>query len=85
VRFQVLTAASIKIRAFWVVAPCSLVGLDRRFRGAYCLHNQGDDIHRSTPTRLNGATSQKTIIFIGLSDNVWTMRHTGNGQSSSYF
>jgi hypothetical protein len=27
-----------KIIAFWDVAPCSLVGLDRRFRGAYCLN-----------------------------------------------
>jgi len=22
-------------------APCSVVELDRRFRGTYCLHNQG--------------------------------------------
>jgi hypothetical protein len=34
VRFQVLTAASMKIRAFWNVAPCSLLGVCRRFRGA---------------------------------------------------
>jgi hypothetical protein len=27
---------------FWVVAPCSLVEIDRRFRGASCLHHQGD-------------------------------------------
>jgi hypothetical protein len=40
VRFQVLTAASMKIRAFWDVAPCSLIGVDRRFRGLYCLHHQ---------------------------------------------
>jgi hypothetical protein len=26
----------------WDIAPCSLIGVDRRFRGAYCLH-QGDD------------------------------------------
>jgi hypothetical protein len=32
----------MEIRALWDVAPCSLVGLDRRFRGAYCLHYQGD-------------------------------------------
>jgi hypothetical protein len=43
VRFQVLMAASMKIRAFWDVAPCSLVGIDRRFRGAYCLHHQDED------------------------------------------
>jgi hypothetical protein len=27
---------------FWDVAPCSLVEIDRCFRGAYCLHHQGD-------------------------------------------
>jgi hypothetical protein len=41
VRFHVLTAASMKMFVFWDVAPCSLVEIDRRFRGAYCLHNQG--------------------------------------------
>jgi hypothetical protein len=33
VRFQVLTTVSMEIRASWDVAPCSLVGVDRRFRG----------------------------------------------------
>jgi hypothetical protein len=37
VSLQVLTAASMKMRVFWNIAPCSLVGVDRRFRGAYCL------------------------------------------------
>jgi hypothetical protein len=32
----------MKIRAFWEVAPRSLVGVDRRFRDAYYLHHQGD-------------------------------------------
>jgi hypothetical protein len=36
-RFQVLTAASIKMTALWNVAPCSLVEVDWCFRGAYCL------------------------------------------------
>jgi hypothetical protein len=41
VRFQVLTAASMMFRAvFWVVLPCKVI-VDRRFRGAYCLHHQG--------------------------------------------
>jgi hypothetical protein len=44
VRFQVLTAASMKMRPFWDTAPYSLVGADRRFRGAYCLRHQGDDV-----------------------------------------
>jgi hypothetical protein len=41
-RFQVLTATSMKMTSFWDTAPCSLVDVDRRFRGAYCLHHQGD-------------------------------------------
>jgi hypothetical protein len=24
---------------FWDIAPCSLVEVDRRFRGVYCLHH----------------------------------------------
>jgi hypothetical protein len=41
VRFQVFTALSMKMRAFWDIALCSLVGIDWCFRGAYCLHHQG--------------------------------------------
>jgi hypothetical protein len=41
VRFQVLTAAIMKMTAFWDIAPCSLIEGDRRFRGVYC-HHQGD-------------------------------------------
>jgi hypothetical protein len=32
-----------KIRALWNIAPCSLVGVDRRFRRACCLHHQGEE------------------------------------------
>jgi hypothetical protein len=32
----------LKFRVFWDVAPCSLIGVDQRFRGVYCLHHQGD-------------------------------------------
>jgi hypothetical protein len=28
--------------AFWDTTPYSVVDVDRRFRGAYCLHHQGD-------------------------------------------
>jgi hypothetical protein len=41
--FEVLTAASMKMAVFWVVAPCSLVEIYRRFRGACCIHIQGDE------------------------------------------
>jgi hypothetical protein len=42
-KFQVFTAASMKMRVFLYVALCSLVEIHRRFRGAYCLHHQGDE------------------------------------------
>jgi hypothetical protein len=31
---------STKMAVFWVVAPCSLVEVYRRFRGPCCLHHQ---------------------------------------------
>jgi hypothetical protein len=30
-RFQVLTEKYVEFRVFWDVAPCSLIGVDRRF------------------------------------------------------
>jgi hypothetical protein len=41
--FEVLIAASMKITAFWDIVPHSLIEVDWRFRGAYCLHRQCDD------------------------------------------
>jgi hypothetical protein len=35
-------ATSMNMAVFWDVAPCGLVDIDRRLRGAYCLHHQGD-------------------------------------------
>jgi hypothetical protein len=42
-RLQVLMATRLKTVVFWGVAPSSLVETDWRFRGAYCLHHQGDE------------------------------------------
>jgi hypothetical protein len=39
VRFQVLTAASVKMDVFWLVAPYSLSEVYLRFRGVRCLHS----------------------------------------------
>jgi hypothetical protein len=44
VRFQVLTAASMKFRVFWHIAPCSQVEVDRCFRGAYCRHHNRPEV-----------------------------------------
>jgi hypothetical protein len=45
VTFQVLMAASMKIRVFWNIAPCSFVVVDRHFRGAYCDDRPGGSTH----------------------------------------
>jgi hypothetical protein len=54
------------MRAFWDMAPCSLVAGDWRLRGSYCLH------HQST-LRLYGAVSQKALIFILAAMRTWTL------------
>jgi hypothetical protein len=33
----------MEMAVFWVVAPCSLVEVYRRFRDVCCLHHQGDE------------------------------------------
>jgi hypothetical protein len=43
VRFQVLTASSMKFRVFWQALPCGHIDVDRRFRDAYCLHRRDDE------------------------------------------
>jgi hypothetical protein len=43
VRFKVLMAANMNMSVFWAVAPCSLVGVYRRFRGACYLRLQGNN------------------------------------------
>jgi hypothetical protein len=40
---EVLTAANVKMTAFWDKATCSLVEIARHFRGEYCLHHYPDN------------------------------------------
>jgi hypothetical protein len=49
---EVLTAVTMKMAVFWVVAPCWVVWVYRRFRSLYCLHHQSDDIHSHSPENL---------------------------------
>jgi hypothetical protein len=52
VRFQVLTAASMMFRiVFWDVLPCKII-VDRRFRGAYCLHHQVSSLPLAESTKV---------------------------------
>jgi hypothetical protein len=71
-RFQVLTAASINITAFWDIAPCSFVNVDRRFRGAYCLHHQGPDDRDSKHSNYT-VTVTDSIIRALMTDTVSTV------------
>jgi hypothetical protein len=48
VKLQVLTAASLKFRAFWDVAPRSKVEDGWHLRGAYCLYKHRPDSGSST-------------------------------------
>jgi hypothetical protein len=45
--FQGLTAPSMKMAVLWDVTPRSLVEIDRRFRGAYCLYHKEMSHHNS--------------------------------------
>jgi hypothetical protein len=43
---------------FWVVAPCSLVEVYRRFGGALCLHHQGEESY----TLLQGFSTRGPLM-----------------------
>jgi hypothetical protein len=68
VRFEVLTAVTMKNAVFWDVALCRYC-VNRRFGGTYRLHQQGRKIRQrgtSVSRWLQTATSQKTAFFIYL-------------------
>jgi hypothetical protein len=73
------TVTRLKMAALWDVAPRSLVAVDRRFGGAYCLHNRRDEWvthrlmmeaqfaslkRRSASRRLHSAIFKKAATFI---------------------
>jgi hypothetical protein len=43
VRFQILTAVKMSLVVFFVVRPCGLASVDRRFGGTHCLHLQAEN------------------------------------------
>jgi hypothetical protein len=67
----------MKMTVFWDVAPCSLVEIYLRFRGAYCLNHQGNDGRGGTHHRNVGlvATSQKIVIFIFAALRTWNLMY----------
>jgi hypothetical protein len=44
---------------FWVVAPCSLVEVYRRFRGACCLHHHH---HQGIALMMEAAGTSETLV-----------------------
>jgi hypothetical protein len=63
-----------KIAVFWVVAPCSLVQVYRRFRDSCCLHRQGDE--QVLSNFLHSITSTWRLLkFIRLEDHPPPWRH----------
>jgi hypothetical protein len=55
-KFQILTAASMKMAVFWNVAPCSLVEIDRRSTASY-------SVIMGRFIGLRGTTSPKDSYF----------------------
>jgi hypothetical protein len=60
---------NIMFRAvFWVILPCKMI-VDRRFRGAYCLHHQG------WVSRAPRLASWTTDTYINLDPSVARLTH----------
>jgi hypothetical protein len=58
----------MKLRVFCDVLPCSQIDVDRRFRGACCLHHILRMLNRSGNVYFNGVHSLQTrpFLFINL-------------------
>jgi hypothetical protein len=54
VRFEFLTSMHMKMAAFWKVAPCGLIDVRGRFRGACC---------HMTSLMMDGAKTQNRVTF----------------------
>jgi hypothetical protein len=57
----------MEMTAFWDIASCSLVGVDRRFREGFCLHHQGN-IWALMSVMEAVCTSETSFIF---NENKW--------------
>jgi hypothetical protein len=60
---------SVKMAVFWVVAPCSLAEIYRRFSDACCLNQQG-------ALMMEAARTSETLV------NVWQTRRRYNPEDS---
>jgi hypothetical protein len=44
------------------IAPCSFVEVDRRFRDAYCLHQQGDENLKCHGNESSGSIKESLLV-----------------------
>jgi hypothetical protein len=51
----------MKITAFWNIVHCSLFEVDRRFRGAYCLHRPFITVRTSETSVYSNETTRRCI------------------------
>jgi hypothetical protein len=75
---------NIKMTICWDVSPCSLVEIDRRFRGPYCLHHQEvvssfemsvnfyETTRRNIPEDSHLHTRRRENSQLGLQENVFS-------------
>jgi hypothetical protein len=56
---------------FWDFAPSRLVETDRRFRGTYCLHHQGDEVDDGTVHWWDFVGSLKWIMEEKSTSKTW--------------
>jgi hypothetical protein len=68
-RFQVLTAASMKMSVFWDVTPYSLIESNPLCRGALMMEAAStSETCGSVSTRLHSTTSQKTVSHLHITN-----------------
>jgi hypothetical protein len=76
----------LKISVFWDVAPCSLIEIDRLFRGAYCFHHQGDRPVSTCVTSVKDDTTRRITEDSG-PENLKSQRgriHTEDTQHTAW-
>jgi hypothetical protein len=80
VRFQVLTTASMKFGVLLHVSPSRHVEVGRRFRGAYCLHRQGETTRRHNKEHHNRQLDTMLLSSAQLlrMTDVLYIRYSGN-------
>jgi hypothetical protein len=74
VGFEVFTAVVMKSIIFWDMMPCSPLSFNRRFRGTYRLHLQGQRYRFSKPVSKQEACPDDTLVpYCLLGYCTWTL------------